>query len=151
MNGSDYSRFVGDIFGAPLAMEGLLAFFLESTFLRLWIFGWDRLSPRLHPATIWIAAFGSLVSAFFILAAKCVDAAPCGVHIQQGHTLGRVDRLRRRPHQHHARSRLRAHDHRSFPDCGSVQRRVLELPLPADVKRLLVTAQRFGTSPIVRV
>ena len=43
MNWSDYSRFVGDIFGAPLAIEGLLAFFLESTFLGLWIFGWDRL------------------------------------------------------------------------------------------------------------
>ena len=50
MNWSDYSRFVGDIFGAPLAVEGLLAFFLESTFLGLWIFGWDRLSPKLHCA-----------------------------------------------------------------------------------------------------
>jgi cytochrome d ubiquinol oxidase subunit I len=50
MNWSAYSRFVGDIFGAPLAIEALLAFFLESTFLGLWIFGWDRLSPRLHAA-----------------------------------------------------------------------------------------------------
>src|SRR5215472_13274683 len=52
---SEYSRFVGDVFGAPLAIEGLLAFFLESTFLGLWIFGWDRLSPRVHTACIWLA------------------------------------------------------------------------------------------------
>src|SRR5207245_3295071 len=70
MNWSEYSRFVGDIFGAPLAMEGLIAFFLESTFVGLWIFGWDRLSPRVHLATIWIAAFGSLVCAFFSLTEK---------------------------------------------------------------------------------
>ena len=48
MNWSVYSRFVGAVFGAPLAIEGLVAFFLESTFIGLWIFGWDRLSPRLH-------------------------------------------------------------------------------------------------------
>ena len=54
MNWSLYSRYVGDIFGAPLAMEGLIAFFLESTFIGLWIFGWGRLSPKLHLATIWL-------------------------------------------------------------------------------------------------
>ena len=70
MNWSTYSRFVGDIFGAPLAMEGLLAFFLESTFLGLWIFGWDRLPKKLHLATIWLAAIGTLLSAYFILAAN---------------------------------------------------------------------------------
>ncbi len=70
MNWSSYSRFVGDIFGAPLAMEGLLAFFMESTFLGLWIFGWDRLSKKLHLATIWLAAAGTLLSAYFILAAN---------------------------------------------------------------------------------
>ena len=59
MNWSDYSRFVGDIFGAPLAIEGLLAFFLESTFLGLWIFGWDRLPQRLHLACIWVVAIGT--------------------------------------------------------------------------------------------
>ena len=58
MNWSAYSKFVGDVFGAPLAMEGLLAFFAESTFLGLWIFGWGRLSPRVHLATIWLAAIG---------------------------------------------------------------------------------------------
>ena len=70
MNWSDYSRFVGDVFGAPLAMEGLLAFFLESTFLGLWIFGWDRLPPRVHAACMWLAATGTLLSAYFILAAN---------------------------------------------------------------------------------
>jgi cytochrome d ubiquinol oxidase subunit I len=70
MNWSSYSRFVGDIFGAPLAMEGLLAFFLESTFLGLWIFGWDRLPKKVHLATIWLASTGTLLSAYFILAAN---------------------------------------------------------------------------------
>ena len=55
---SEYSRFVGDVFGAPLAMEALLAFFVESTFLGLWIFGWDRLPKRIHLAAIWIAVAG---------------------------------------------------------------------------------------------
>ncbi|MCW2799217.1 MAG: cytochrome ubiquinol oxidase subunit [Aeromicrobium sp.] len=78
MNWSDYSRFVGDIFGAPLAIEGLLAFFLESTFLGLWIFGWDRLKPGVHLATIWIAAVGTLLSAYFILAANSFMQHPVG-------------------------------------------------------------------------
>jgi cytochrome d ubiquinol oxidase subunit I len=78
MNWSDYSRFVGDIFGAPLAIEGLLAFFLESTFIGLWIFGWDRLSPRLHAATIWIVHLGTVFSAYFILAANSWMQNPVG-------------------------------------------------------------------------
>jgi cytochrome d ubiquinol oxidase subunit I len=78
MNWSSYSRFVGDIFGAPLAVEGLLAFFLESTFLGLWIFGWDRLPKRLHLATIWLAATGTLLSAYFILAANSWMQNPTG-------------------------------------------------------------------------
>jgi cytochrome d ubiquinol oxidase subunit I len=78
MNWSDYSRFVGDIFGAPLAIEGLLAFFLESTFLGLWIFGWDRLPKRVHLATIWIAAIGTVLSAYFILAANAWMQYPVG-------------------------------------------------------------------------
>ncbi|WP_214364452.1 cytochrome ubiquinol oxidase subunit I [Pseudonocardia sp. H11422] len=78
MNWSEYSRFVGDIFGAPLALEGMLAFFLESTFLGLWIFGWDRLGPRLHLATIWLVAVGSLISSFFILAANSWMQHPVG-------------------------------------------------------------------------
>jgi cytochrome d ubiquinol oxidase subunit I len=78
MNWSDYSRFVGDIFGAPLAVEGLLAFFLESTFLGLWIFGWDRLPPRLHAACIWLVHVGTLFSAYFILAANSWMQHPVG-------------------------------------------------------------------------
>jgi cytochrome d ubiquinol oxidase subunit I len=78
MNWSAYSRFVGDIFGAPLALEGLLAFFLESTFLGLWIFGWDRLGPKLHLAMIWLAASGTVLSAYFILAANSFMQNPVG-------------------------------------------------------------------------
>ena len=79
MNWSTYSRFVGDIFGAPLAMEGLVAFFLESTFLGLWIFGRDLLSPRLHCAMIWLAAIGTVISAYFILAANSFMQHPVGL------------------------------------------------------------------------
>lgn len=81
MNWSDYSRFVGDVFGAPLAMEALLAFFLESTFLGLWIFGWDRLPRRIHLATIWAAAIGTNVSAYFILAANSWMQNPVGYRL----------------------------------------------------------------------
>jgi cytochrome bd ubiquinol oxidase subunit I len=79
MNWSSYSRFVGDVFGAPLAMEGLAAFFLESTFLGLWIFGWDRLPKRIHLATIWLLAIGVNLSAYFILAANSFMQHPVGV------------------------------------------------------------------------
>ena len=78
MNWSAYSRFVGDIFGAPLAVEALLAFFLESTFLGLWIFGWDRLPRRVHAACMWIAATGTVLSAYFILAANSWMQHPVG-------------------------------------------------------------------------
>jgi cytochrome d ubiquinol oxidase subunit I len=78
MNWSNYSRFVGDVFGAPLAMEALIAFFLESTFLGLWIFGWGRLKPALHLTTIWLAAIGSMISAYFILAANSWMQHPVG-------------------------------------------------------------------------
>ena len=84
MNWSDYSRFVGDIFGAPLAIEGLLAFFLESTFLGLWIFGWDRLPKKVHVATIWIVATGALLSAYFILAANAWMQNPVGYTFNAG-------------------------------------------------------------------
>lgn len=67
---SDFARFYGDVFGPTLAIEGMLAFFLEATFLGLWFFGWDRLPPRLHLATIWVVAIGTLISAYVILAAN---------------------------------------------------------------------------------
>ncbi|MGN6795452.1 MAG: cytochrome ubiquinol oxidase subunit I, partial [Streptosporangiaceae bacterium] len=87
MNWSAYSRFVGDVFGAPLAMEGLIAFFLESTFLGLWLFGWDRLSRRIHLLTIWLVALGSVLSAAFIMAANSWMQHPVGYMINK--TTGR--------------------------------------------------------------
>ena len=78
MNWSLYSRFVGDIFGAPLAFEALLAFFLESTFLGLWIFGWDRLPRKAHLASIWLVHLGTVFSAYFILAANSFMQNPVG-------------------------------------------------------------------------
>jgi cytochrome d ubiquinol oxidase subunit I len=84
MNWSVYSRFVGDVFGAPLAIEGLAAFFLEATFLGLWIFGWDRLSPRLHLATLWIAVSGTWLSGYFILVANSWMQHPVGYKIVDG-------------------------------------------------------------------
>ena len=84
MNWSIYSRFVGNVFGAPLAVEGLAAFFLESTFLGLWIFGWNRLSPRLHLATLWIAVLGTWLSGYFILVANSWMQHPVGYKIVDG-------------------------------------------------------------------
>src|SRR5215218_8532124 len=78
MNWSTYSRFVGDIFGAPLAIEALLAFFLESTFLGLWIFGWGRIPEKLHAATMWVVHIGTVLSAYFILAANSFMQHPVG-------------------------------------------------------------------------
>ena len=84
MNWSDYSRFVGDVFGAPLAIEGLLAFFLESTFLGLWIFGWDRLPRPLHAGAMWLVHIGTLLSAYFILAANSWMQHPVGYRYDRG-------------------------------------------------------------------
>jgi cytochrome d ubiquinol oxidase subunit I len=80
MNWSEYSRFVGDVFGAPLAMEGLFAFFFESTFIGLWIFGWGRLPKLIHLACIWIVAIGVNASAFFIIVANSFMQHPVGAH-----------------------------------------------------------------------
>ncbi len=84
MNWSEYSRFVGDIFGAPLAIEALIAFFLESTFLGIWIFGWDKLSKGLHALTMWMVAIGSNVSALWILIANSFMQEPVGYTIRNG-------------------------------------------------------------------
>ena len=84
MNWSTYSRFVGDIFGAPLAIEALLAFFLESTFLGIWLFGWEKLSKGLHLATIWLVVLGSNLSAFWILIANSFMQEPVGYTIRHG-------------------------------------------------------------------
>nr|WP_243752962.1 cytochrome ubiquinol oxidase subunit I [Leucobacter ruminantium] len=83
MNWSDYSRFVGDIFGAPLAMEGLFAFFFEATFIGLWIFGWDKLPKKVHVLTIWFVWIGTVLSAYFILAANAFMQNPVGFEINE--------------------------------------------------------------------
>src|SRR3954469_20088807 len=83
MNWSDYSRFVGDVFGAPLAIEALLAFFLESTFIGLWIFGWDKLPRGLHAGCIWMVHLGTLASSWFILAANSWMQHPVGYRFNQ--------------------------------------------------------------------
>jgi len=84
MNWSQYSRFMGDIFGAPLAIEALLAFFMESTFLGIWIFGWERVSKKFHLASIWLVAIGSNLSAIWILAANSFMQQPVGYAIRNG-------------------------------------------------------------------
>jgi len=84
MNWSEYSRFVGDVFGAPLAIEALVAFFLESTFLGLWIFGWDKLPKRAHLASIWLVAIGANVSALWILIANSFMQQPLGYVLRNG-------------------------------------------------------------------
>jgi cytochrome d ubiquinol oxidase subunit I len=84
MNWAVYSRFVGNVFGAPLAIEGLAAFFLESTFLGLWIFGWDRLSPKLHLACLYAAVIGTWMSAYFILVANSFMQDPVGYKVVNG-------------------------------------------------------------------
>ncbi|GIP33444.1 cytochrome ubiquinol oxidase subunit I [Paenibacillus sp. J2TS4] len=84
MNWADYSRFVGAVFGGPLAVEALVAFFLESTFLGIWIFGWERLSKKLHLACIWIVALSATLSAFWILSANAFMQEPVGFEIVNG-------------------------------------------------------------------
>jgi cytochrome d ubiquinol oxidase subunit I len=85
MNWGAYSRLVGNVFGPPLAMEGLAAFFLESTFLGLWVFGWDKLTRRVHLVCIWLVAAGSMLSAAFILAANSWMQHPVGYEMNHGH------------------------------------------------------------------
>ncbi|MDR1512290.1 MAG: cytochrome ubiquinol oxidase subunit I, partial [Propionibacteriaceae bacterium] len=84
MNWSEYSRFVGDIFGAPLALEALIAFFLESTFLGVWIFGWGRLSKGKHLMAIWLGSIGTFISSIFIIAANAWMQNPVGATFVNG-------------------------------------------------------------------
>ncbi len=84
MNWSEYSRYVGDIFGAPLAIEALLAFFIESTFLGLWIFGWEKLSKKMHLAAIWLVSISSMLSALWILIANSFMQQPTGFVEENG-------------------------------------------------------------------
>ena len=138
MNWSVYSKFVGGVFGAPLAIEGLAAFFLEATFLGLWIFGWDRLSPRLHLATIWLAALGTWLSAYFILVANSWMQHPVGYKIVDGEA--QLTRRVGAAVQRVRGDRVGAHDPRR-PDLrldGDARRLVLALP---------ARAQRRAVSP----
>ncbi|MGG5253873.1 cytochrome ubiquinol oxidase subunit I [Neobacillus sp. SM06] len=84
MNWSDYSRFVGDVFGAPLAIEALLAFFMESTFIGIWIFGWDRLPKKVHLTSIWLVSIGTMLSGFWILTANSFMQHPVGFALKNG-------------------------------------------------------------------
>ena len=84
LNWSEYARFMGDIFGAPLAIEALMAFFLESTFIGVWIFGWDKLSKKAHAAVAWMVAIGSSLSSYWILVANSFMQNPVGYTIRNG-------------------------------------------------------------------
>ena len=84
MNWSSYSRFVGDVFGPSLAIEGLLAFFMESTFIGLWVFGWNRLPKRIHLLSIWLVLLGTVLSAFWILTANSFMHHPVGFEYADG-------------------------------------------------------------------
>lgn len=84
MNWSTYSRFVGDVFGPSLAIEGLLAFFMESTFIGLWVFGWDRLSKRVHLLSVWLVSIGTILSAFWIISANSFMQSPVGYEVVDG-------------------------------------------------------------------
>ena len=86
MNWSAYSRFVGDVFGPPLAVESLAAFFLESAFVGAWLFGWDKLSPKVHVFSIWMVAAGVSLSAFWILTANACMQEPVGYTMAHGRT-----------------------------------------------------------------
>ena len=87
LNWSGYARFMGDIFGAPLAIEALLAFYMESTFIGLWVFGWDRLSKKVHLTTAWLVAIGSNISALWILIANSFMQNPVGYTLENGRAL----------------------------------------------------------------
>jgi len=83
-NWSRYSAYVGDIFGSLLAVEATVAFFLESTFIAVWFFGWKKLSPRMHLLSIWLVAIASNISAFWILVANAWMQHPVGFAIRNG-------------------------------------------------------------------
>ena len=85
MNWSRFSAYVGDVFGAPLALEGLGAFFVEAVFLGLWMFGWGRLPRRLHLACVWIVAGAAILSAYAILVANTWMQHPTGYRLVDGH------------------------------------------------------------------
>ena len=84
MNWAEYSKYVGDIFGAPLAIEATLAFFLESVFIGVWLFGWNKVSKATHAVSIWIVAIATNLSALWILLANGWMQHPVGYVIRNG-------------------------------------------------------------------
>ena len=84
MDWANYSRFVGDVFGAPLAVEALVAFFMESTFIGIWNFGWEQVSKRVHLLSIWLVALGTTLSGFWILTANSFMQEPVGYQMVHG-------------------------------------------------------------------
>src|SRR5690625_3859559 len=99
MNWSTYSRFVGHVFGPSLAIEALLAFFLESTFLGVWLFGWDRLSKRVHLLSIWLVSFGTILSTFWILSANSFMQNPVGYEMVDGRAqMNSISEILTNPH-----------------------------------------------------
>ena len=101
LNWSGLSRYVGNVFGAPLAIETLVAFFLESTFLGMWIFGWHRLPRGVHLALLWGVALTAYASAFWIMVANAWLQHPVGYEVRDG--VAQPHRLRRAAHQPHPR------------------------------------------------
>ena len=93
-NWAYYSHYVGDIFGVPLAIEGLMAFFLEGTFIGLFFFGWDRLSRRQHLVVTWLVAIGSNLSALWILIANAWMQNPTGAHFNSDTMRMELDSIR---------------------------------------------------------
>ena len=116
MNWSAYSRFVGDVFGGPLAMESLAAFALESTFLGLWLFGWDRLPKRVHLACIWMVSLGSVLSALFIMLANSWMQHPVGYAINHNTGLPGTQQPLGAVHQRHVHLGLHPRDPRLARD-----------------------------------
>ena len=110
MNWSEYSRFVGDIFGAPLAIEALMAFFLESTFLGVWIFGEGKIPEKMHLASIWLVAIGSNLSALWILLANGWMQHPVGYVLDPIIGAPHAERLLGADHQREGLDLLLAHD-----------------------------------------
>ena len=89
MNWSEYSSFVGDVFGPSLAVEALLAFYLESTFIGIWIFSWEKINKKLHVMCIWLVSIGTLMSAFWILSANSFMQHPVGVKYVENSVIGK--------------------------------------------------------------
>src|SRR5690625_1355845 len=99
MNWSTYSRFVGDVFGPSLAVEALLAFFLESTFIGVWVFGWDRLSKKVHLLSIWLVSLGTILSTFWILSANSFMQNPVGYEMVDGRAqMNSISEILTNPH-----------------------------------------------------